>query len=219
VNEDYRLAYVRSRDMVNWTDAFDRPISLPIRPNTAPESIVDNIPKNNGLHRSNPRSTFDRQGNPIIAYHKYDAGGKSQIYVAKPDPATQAWKVVQLTNSTVRWDLVTAGSASNSFLDDDPLDGLVTLQISLVGSDGTAYPGNGYYTLDENTLETTPDMLDSGAELPFLSAALQKSSAAGSSGSENMMNRCDKTGFPMCNTQKRIEKPEAPRRSVAVLTP
>ena len=73
--------------------------------------------------------------------------------------------------------------------------------------------------LDENTLETTPDMLDSGAELPFLSAALQKSSAAGSSGSENMMNRCDKTGFPMCNTQKRIEKPEAPRRSVAVLTP
>jgi hypothetical protein len=141
--------------MVNWTDAFDRPVALPIQPTTRSETVIDNL-ENGGLHNSNPRLTFDRQGNPIIAYHKYDANdanGKSQIYVAKPDPATQTWKIVQITNSTVRWNLDSAGSASNSFPDDDPLDGLVTLQISLVGSDGTAYPGNGYYTLDENTLE------------------------------------------------------------------
>jgi len=153
VPTNFRLGYVRSADMINWTDAFDRPVTLPIRPNAPLQTVIDNIPRNGGLHNSNPRTTFDRQGNPIVAYHKYDAAGKSQIYVAKPDPATQTWKIVQITSSTVRWDLVTGGSASNSFPADDPLDGLVTLQISLVGSDGTAYPDNGFYTLDENTLE------------------------------------------------------------------
>jgi autotransporter-associated beta strand protein len=150
---DHRLGYVRSSDMVNWTDAFDRPVTLPIGPTTASGTVIDNIPIAGGLSRLNYRLMFDRQGDPIVAYHKWDAAGKSQIYVARPDRATQTWKIVKLTSSTVRFDLVTAGSASNFFQADDPLDGLVTLQISLVGSDGTAYPGNGYYTLDENTLE------------------------------------------------------------------
>lgn len=150
---DHRLGYVRSSDMVNWTDAFDRPVTLPVGPTTASGTVIDNIPVAGGLSRLNYRLMFDRQGDPIVAYHKWDAAGKSQIYVARPDRATQTWKIVKLTSSTVRFDLVTAGSASNFFQADDPLDGLVTLQISLVGSDGTAFPGNGYYTLDENTLE------------------------------------------------------------------
>ena len=71
--------------------------------------------------------------------------------------------------------------------------------------------------LDENTLETTPDMPDSDAELPFLSAVSQKSSAASSSGSatrcaavEKWDSRCGNDRNASENVKHRGELPIHP---------
>jgi autotransporter-associated beta strand protein len=154
---NYRLSYLRSADMVNWTDAFGRAVTLPVGP-SATLPVIDDVPQNGGLLNGQPKLSFDRDGVPLVAYHKYDSGGKSQVYAARPVPGSLSWKIVQLTNSSWTYNfsgvgsLPPGGSVNNDFVADDPLDGLATLSISMKHADGVSEPDSGYYMLDETTL-------------------------------------------------------------------
>jgi autotransporter-associated beta strand protein len=160
-SSNYRLSYIRSADLTNWTDAFGRALTLPVGPATS-FATIDDIPKLGGLLNNQPRISFDRDGIPIVAYHKYDSAGKSQVYVARPDPVTLTWKIIQLTDSNMTWNfsgsgsLPPGGSVGNTFVADDPVDGLLTLDTSFTDGLGTVDPTGGYYTLDETSLANLP---------------------------------------------------------------
>lgn len=69
---------------------------------------------------------------------------------------------MQLTNSSMTWNfsgfgsLPPGGSVANTFVADDPVDGLVTIATALVDAAGVADPSGGNYTLDETTLANLP---------------------------------------------------------------
>ena len=155
---NYRLSYARSADLANWTDAFGRPVTLPVTPATS-LTTIDNVPQTGGLLNGQPQLTFDRDGTPVVAYHKYDSSGYSQVYVARPLPSSLSWKIVQLTASSWTWNfsgggsLPPGGSVANGFAPDDPLDGLVTVNVTMRDDAGALDPNSGSYTLDESTLD------------------------------------------------------------------
>jgi hypothetical protein len=51
---------------------------------------------------------FDRQGRPVLSYHKYDKAGHSQVYVARFESGK--WKVQQVTAWNFRWDFGGGGT-------------------------------------------------------------------------------------------------------------
>ena len=156
--DNYRLSYVRSTNLVNWTDAFGRAVTLPIG-STATLPIVDDICQSCGLLNGQPQLTLDRDGVPLAAYSKFDGAGHSQVYVARPNPATLSWNIVQLTTNNY-WGVNlnniattnSSGSVGNGFAGDDPGDGLVTVGVGMTDIYGVRDPNSGNYTLDETTL-------------------------------------------------------------------
>jgi len=155
---NFRLSYARTRDMTNWTDAFGRALTLPLT-QYATMPIVDDIPTNSGLLNNQPQLGFDLDGVPLAAYSRFDANGYSQVYVARPVPSTLTWNIVQLTTNNY-WGFIFnnvsttngSGSIGNSFLADDPLDGLTTVSVSMTDPYGNTDPNSGIYTFDEATL-------------------------------------------------------------------
>lgn len=171
--DNYRLSYMRTADLANWTDAFGRSVALPVTPATT-LTTVDDIPRKGGLANGQPALSFDRNGVPMLAYHKYDAGGKSQIHVARPVAATGAWRSVQLTRSVSRWQFSGGGTisseankADNSFATDDPLDGVSTVDVQIETSNGKD-PSSGPYIIDDTTL--TPLFSPPGSTLIYTAA-------------------------------------------------
>jgi hypothetical protein len=155
---NYRLSYMRSSDLVNWTDAFGRAVTLPVTPAVS-LTTVDNVPQGGGLLNGQPKLGFDRDGVPLVTYHKYDGSSFSQVYAARPVPATLTWNIVKLTSSTWHWEfsgggsLPPGGSVGNSFGADDPVDGLTTITVSMTHADGVVDTNGGPYVLDESTLK------------------------------------------------------------------
>lgn len=154
---NYRLSYARSADLVRWSDAFGRAVSLPLTPDHE-QTIVDDVRRGGGLLNGQPRLGLDRDGTPLVAYHRYDGNGLSQVYVARPDATAQRWSTRRLTQSSWTWafsgggSLPPGGAVSNSFEDDDPLDGIVNLSVTFRRPDGTREPASGRYQLDETSL-------------------------------------------------------------------
>ncbi len=160
---NYNVSYLRSSNLVNWTDAFGRAVTLPVTP-TQSLTTIDNVPVQGGLLNGQPKLSFDRDGNPLVTYHKYGAGGFSQVYSARPNTGSTTWKIVQLTsNPDWKWNfsgggsLPPGGSVGNSFGADDPLDGLATITVSMKRPDGTLVANTGPYLLDETTLNRLTD--------------------------------------------------------------
>ena len=81
---NHHLSYARSRDLLHWQSVFGKPVELPIV--LSDERLwVDPIPSGGGIINGCERLTFDRQGRPLITYHKSDAQGHMQIYAARPE--------------------------------------------------------------------------------------------------------------------------------------
>ncbi len=78
---NHDLSYARSRDMVHWESAAGKPLTLPITVQTA--DIVDPVPPGGGMLNGNTKIGFDTRKRAVIAYHKFDADGNSQIYNAR----------------------------------------------------------------------------------------------------------------------------------------
>ena len=76
------LSYARSRDLIHWETAAGKAIELPMTLG-AKGLIVDPVPSGGGMINGGARLVFDSQQRPMIAYHKSDADGNMQIYVAR----------------------------------------------------------------------------------------------------------------------------------------
>ncbi len=156
--DNFRLSYARTADLTNWTDAFGRALTLPLT-QFATLPIVDDVPQNAGLLNGQPQLSFDRDGVPLVAYSRFDANSHSQVYVARPVPSALSWSIVQLTTNNY-WGVQlnniattnSSGGVANSFVADDPVDGLATVSVSMTDTSGARDPNSGNYTLDETTL-------------------------------------------------------------------
>lgn len=104
---NHDLSYARSRDLIHWTRSDGTPLALPITASTA--EIVDPVPVEGGMINNNTIVGFDHQGRVMITYHKFDAAGDTQVYVARRE--AKGWHVAQVSDWTgFRWDFRGGGS-------------------------------------------------------------------------------------------------------------
>nr|WP_303657387.1 BNR repeat-containing protein [Asticcacaulis aquaticus] len=106
---NHDLSYARSRDLIHWERADGTPLPLPIRLKDA--EIVDPVPVKGGMINNNTIIGFDDRGRVMITYHKYDAVGNTQIWVARYD---KGWKTAQVSAwMNYRWDFKGTGSLNS----------------------------------------------------------------------------------------------------------
>ncbi len=104
---NHDLSYARSRDLVHWETAAGKPLTLPITLKTA--EIVDPVPVEGGMINNNTVIGFDPAGRAMITFHKFDAKGNTQIYVARAEP--KGWRIAQVSDwQGFRWDFRGGGS-------------------------------------------------------------------------------------------------------------
>jgi len=104
---NHDLSYARSRDLVHWETIDGRPLTLPITLRSA-GTIVDPVPVKGGIINSSGRVGFDAAHRVVIAYHKYDAAGHTQMYLARFEGGT--WRSYQASRWEHRWDFGRGGS-------------------------------------------------------------------------------------------------------------
>lgn len=106
---NHDISYARSRDLAHWETAAGKPLALPLTIHGI--DIVDPVPAFGGLFGSS--LGFDSQNRPILTYHKYDAGGNSQIYAARFEDGQ--WAIHQVSDwDGYRWDFGGGGSLPNT---------------------------------------------------------------------------------------------------------
>jgi hypothetical protein len=104
---NHDLSYARSRDLVRWTRSDGTPLPLPIRLGDA--EVVDPVPVRGGMINNNTPIGFDSAARAVIAFHKYDGTGNTQVYVARR--AAKGWRVAQASDwSGFRWEFHGMGS-------------------------------------------------------------------------------------------------------------
>jgi len=103
---NHHLCYARSKDLIHWEKSDGTPLKLPITLGTA--EVVDPVPPGGGMINGNTRIGFDSKGRVVIAYHKFDAGGKTQLYNARREK--DGWKTYQTSDWGYRWEFHGGGS-------------------------------------------------------------------------------------------------------------
>jgi len=93
-------SYARSRDLLAWETIDGRPIELPITCQT-PGTLIDPVPAFAGLINGSLHIGFDSAGQPLASYHKFDADGNTQVYVARFEDG--AWVPRQVSRWNYRW--------------------------------------------------------------------------------------------------------------------
>lgn len=81
-NTNHNLSYVRTKDFVHFENIMGKPIDIPIRYRER-EVIADPVGPWNGLMNTPKKLGFDRKGNVIIGYHKFDHRGVSQLFICR----------------------------------------------------------------------------------------------------------------------------------------
>jgi hypothetical protein len=104
---NHDLSYAVSSDLRHWQRSDGAPIELPIRLGTS--EIVDPVPVRGGIINNNTIIGFDSNGQAMIAYHKYDDAGRTQMFVARRE--AKGWRVAQASDwKDFRWDFGGGGS-------------------------------------------------------------------------------------------------------------
>ena len=109
---NHDLSYMKSPDLINWYDAFNKSISLPATLDKK-SLIVDPIPPKGGIINLAAKLCFDQNKNPLFVYHKYDENGNLQLYIANLDKGE--WKYHVLTDWDYRWEFSGNGSIKSEF--------------------------------------------------------------------------------------------------------
>ncbi len=104
---NHDLSYIKSPDLKNWYNAFGDPVKLPVTLDNK-SVIVDPIPVKGGIINLSAALCFDNNGKPLMAYHKYDADGNLQFYMARL--SGKIWEIKQLTKWDYRWEFSGGGS-------------------------------------------------------------------------------------------------------------
>lgn len=97
---NHDLCYARSPDLVHWETSAGTPLTLPLT--LAQAEIVDPVPVNGGLLNGNTMLSFDVDNRPVIAYHKFDEQGFTQLYYARLENG--AWRIYRGTDWRYRWE-------------------------------------------------------------------------------------------------------------------
>ena len=104
---NHDLSYARSRDLVHWERSDGTTLALPITLSRA--EIVDPVPVGGGMINNNTVVGFDNELRPVITYHKFDAQGNTQIYLARREK--HGWTIRQISKwRDFRWDFHGRGS-------------------------------------------------------------------------------------------------------------
>lgn len=104
---NHDLSYARSRDLVRWTRSDGTPLPLPIT--FAAAEIVDPVPVRQGMINNNTMIGFDQVGRAMIAYHKFDGKGRTQVHVARREK--DGWTIRQASDwPDFRWEFGGMGS-------------------------------------------------------------------------------------------------------------
>lgn len=144
---NHDLGYARSRDLIRWESADGKRLAPPIKL-SSPGVVVDAVPVAGGLLNGTGQVGFDHTGRPVLAYHKYDADGISQAYLARWQ--ADGWRIRQLTAWDYRWDFKGGGTLPKSEISLGAVrpgrDGELRLEF------GHAKSGSGEWVIDEETL-------------------------------------------------------------------
>ncbi|MEX0332283.1 MAG: BNR repeat-containing protein [Puniceicoccaceae bacterium] len=104
---NHDLSYARSPDLLSWESAGGVPIPLPITISTG--DIVDPVPVHSGMINGGKSLGFDSQNRPLVAYHKFDEDGWTQIYLARA--MNGKWVTMKITDwKGFRWEFGGKGS-------------------------------------------------------------------------------------------------------------
>jgi hypothetical protein len=103
---NHDLSYAKTADLLNWQRASGAAVTLPIT--LAGGDIVDAVPINGGMINNNTKVGFDAQQRPIVAYHKYDANGDTQLYNARFENG--AWVPHRTSDWDYRWEFGGGGT-------------------------------------------------------------------------------------------------------------
>jgi len=143
---NHDLSYARSRDLVHWEKSDGTPLKLPIT--LASAEIVDPVPVRAGMINNNTVVGFDGTGRAMITFHKFDARGNTQIFVARR--IEKRWAVRQISDwPDFRWDFRGRGSlGSRLFVSGAVPAGDNRVRVSVV-RDGKPID----FLLDERTLD------------------------------------------------------------------
>lgn len=145
---NHTLSYTRSKDLVNWQSISGEKIELPITINDK-ELYVDSTPIHGGLINIGIRIGFDKQGNFLAGYHKYDAQGNTQLFVARFEKGS--WKLYQVTQWDYRWDFKGFGTIRNDLVIEAPKPSKNANEI-IFGYHHIKY-GDGQIILNNTTLK------------------------------------------------------------------
>ena len=97
---NHDLSYMKCRDLKNWYNVYNKKIKLPATLDDK-SLIVDPIPPKGGIINLAARMVLDQKNKPVFVYHKYDAAGNIQFYIAKME--NNKWTYNQITNWDYRW--------------------------------------------------------------------------------------------------------------------
>jgi len=103
---NHSLSYARSPDMLRWERSDGTPLDLPIT--LATGEVVDPVPPGGGLINGNARLGFDTLDRPVIAYHKHDENGHTNIYTARLERGE--WVRQKVSDWDYRWEFSGRGS-------------------------------------------------------------------------------------------------------------
>lgn len=106
---NHDLSYARSRDLVHWVRSSGDVQPLPIQLGNS--EIVDPVPVHGGIINGNIPFGFDAQKRIMIAYHKFDQNGDTQVYLARREK--NGWHIAQASRWIgYRWDFKGGGTLS-----------------------------------------------------------------------------------------------------------
>lgn len=162
---NHTLSYARSRDFVHWETSRGEPLPLPIT--LATGDVIDPAKPGGGLINMSFHVTFDAQHRPLVTYHRYDAAGRSQAFLARP-AAAGGWELLQLSAWDFRWAFSGGGS-----IDADVRVGPAQRAPdgTLLVDYGTRQAGSGRWRLHGETLEPLAQLPAAPSPIP---AALRR---------------------------------------------
>jgi hypothetical protein len=149
---NHDLSYARTLDLVHWESAAGQDVTLPIT--LATGDVVDAVPAGGGMINNNTKVGFDADERPVIAYHKYDADGNTQLYNARFEDG--AWVSHRTSSWDYRWDFGGGGTLVFE----------IEVEPVFVASDGSLiqryyhaeYGGFGAFRLNPVTLEAEAEI-------------------------------------------------------------
>lgn len=106
---NHHLSYLRSADLVHWTNVAGEPQALPVVLES--DVVVDPAPPGGGMLNGKQWLGFDHARRPVISYTRYDEAGLTQAYCARFENG--AWRIRQISNWDYRWEFGGRGCIEN----------------------------------------------------------------------------------------------------------